>query len=144
MTEKVKIVQIDKTFPVPKYLTPGSAGVDLRATSSGCIDRWQSVLVPTGIKIQMPRNMEAQIRSRSGLANHWGVFVLNSPGTIDSDYTGEIRVILYNAGYERFFFEKGDRIAQMVFSPIFQPEFELGERLNQTERGDGGFGSTGV
>jgi len=100
--------------------------------------------IPTGIKISMPGGYEAQIRPRSGLAAKHGVTMVNAPGTVDSDYRGEIKVILINHGTEDFIVRRGDRIAQMVINKIETPEFELTETLDETERGDGGFGHTGL
>jgi dUTP pyrophosphatase len=141
---KVKILREGVTLP--KYQTDHSAGLDLCA----CIDRdiilmpGERVLVPTGISIELPDGYEAQVRPRSGLAINHGVTVLNSPGTIDPDYRGEVKVILVNLGKEPFVIKNGMRIAQMVISKFERVEVEVVEELSQTRRGEGGFGSTGV
>ena len=140
----VKIIN-GSGFPLPDYQTPGSAGVDLCAW----IDRdlvllpMQREIVPTGIFLEIPQGMEAQIRPRSGLAAKNGVTVLNTPGTIDSDYRGEIKVILINLSDRDFIIKNGDRIAQMVFAPYVQIEFDEVTELSNTQRGTGGFGHTG-
>jgi dUTP pyrophosphatase len=141
---KVKILREGVTLP--KYQTDHSAGLDLCA----CIDKdiilmpGERVLVPTGISIELPDGYEAQVRPRSGLAINHGVTVLNSPGTIDPDYRGEVKVILINLGKEPFVIKNGMRIAQMVISKFERVEVEVVEELSQTRRGEGGFGSTGV
>lgn len=134
---------------VTKYnLTPttvGSSGIDLRSTKKVVLSPLSRKVVPTGIFLEIPEGYEAQIRSRSGLALNNGVIVLNSPGTIDYDYRNEIGVILHNTHKkESFIVSIGDRIAQMVFAPVIIPTFEEVEELSGTERGQGGFGSTGV
>ena len=131
---------------LPKYKTEGSAGMDLTA----CIDEniilkpLERKLIKTGIAIALPNNYEAQVRPRSGLALKNGISVLNTPGTIDADYRGEIGVILINLSNEDFVVEKGMRIAQLVISPVVQAELVEVEELDETLRGQGGFGSTGV
>ena len=136
---KVKIVN-KSPFKLPAYETKGSAGVDLQAyvESTVILKPLERVLVPTGISIELPEGYEAQVRARSGLAIKHGI------GTIDSDYRGEIKVILINLSDKEFTINNGDRIAQMVFIRHEQAEFELTEELNETERGSGGFGHTGV
>lgn len=131
---------------LPKYQTEGSAGMDLRAflETSIEIDPLERVLVPTGLFIALPNGTEAQIRPRSGLAYKHGVTVLNTPGTIDSDYRGELKVLLVNLSNESFKIESGERIAQMVITNFEQPELIQVDTLNSTERSSGGFGSTGV
>ena len=124
--------------------TAGSAGYDLCASKAVTVKAGEFEKVPTGIRIAMPMGMEAQIRPRSGLAAKHGVTVLNAPGTIDSDYRGEICVILINHGKNDFVIEPGMRIAQMVFAHVTQVAFEQVEVLDDTARGAGGFGSTGV
>ena len=132
-------------LPLPQYMTPGSAGIDLQADIESHIEvaagEWQ--LVPTGIAIEVPIGYEAQIRPRSGLAVKHGLSLLNSPGTIDSDYRGEIQVILVNHGGESYRVERGDRIAQMVIAPVARVTIEEVESLSATTRGEGGFGHTG-
>ena len=127
----------------PMYLTAGAAGCDIFSAE----DTWVGIeprVVSTGLILDIPHGFEAQVRSRSGLAINHGVFVLNSPGTIDSDYRGEVKVILANVSKEPFIIKKGDRIAQLVFSRIIQATFVSSQELSQTERGDGGLGSTGI
>lgn len=128
----------------PSYQTPGSAGCDLYSTDEVTIHPGQRAVIGTGLHLEIPQGFEGQVRSRSGLSAKHGVFVLNSPGTIDSDYRGEVRVILYNSGDHPFFVKKGDRIAQLVFSQIYQAIFQKSELISGTSRGSGGFGSTGV
>ena len=132
-----------KDFPLPEYATPASAGVDLRASDGCVIPPGGRALVPTGLRIALPEDYEAQIRPRSGLALRHGVTLPNSPGTIDADYRGEIGVILMNLGQEPFIVEPGDRIAQMVVAPVARVAWSEAEALDATERGEGGFGSTG-
>lgn len=142
---KVKIINTSDN-KLPAYETTGSAGMDLRANLKQAIHLQprERVLVPTGLKIQLPEGYEAQVRPRSGLALKEGITVLNSPGTIDSDYTGDVGVILINHGKQAFIIQNGDRIAQLVFQKVEQAEFEVVDSLEETERGEGGFGSTGV
>jgi dUTP pyrophosphatase len=144
MSKKVKLL-IDDAWDIPEYQTPGSAGVDLHANNKEAVmlKPGERKLIHTGIKLSIPEGLEAQIRPRSGLVLKHGVTVLNSPGTIDSDYRGEICVILYNAGDKNFFVNLGDRIAQMVFAKVEQVSFQEVSELESTERGNGGFGHTG-
>jgi dUTP pyrophosphatase len=130
----------------PLYQSAGSAGADLRAELPGelVLEPGERAVVPTGLRLQIPPGYEAQVRPRSGLALEHGVTVLNSPGTIDADYRGEIKVILVNLGLERFTVKPGDRIAQLVFAAAVRAEFLQRPRLAGSERGEGGFGSTGV
>lgn len=144
---KLQIKRLEgNNLELPKYKTEGSAGMDLTA----CIDEniilkpLERKLVKTGIAIALPNNYEAQVRPRSGLALKNGISVLNTPGTIDADYRGEIGVILINLSNEDFVVERGMRIAQLVISPIVQAELVEVEELDETLRGQGGFGSTGV
>ena len=132
--------------PLPQYATPQSAGVDLRANLNEPIvlKPLQRCLVPTGLFLALPQGYEAQVRPRSGLAIKKGITVLNSPGTIDADYRGEINVILVNLSAEEFVIEDGERIAQMVIARHEQTEWEEVEVLDETERGAGGFGHTGT
>lgn len=139
---KVKVKAADGVTP-PAYATPGASGMDLRASEAAVIKAGKRGIVGTGIYIELPEGCEAQVRPRSGLALKHGVSVLNAPGTIDSDYRGEIRVILINLGEEDFTVEPGDRIAQMVFAPVAKAELEIVSELGCTERAEGGFGSTG-
>lgn len=142
---KVKIRHIHPQAKAPKYATEGSAGADLCAIlpHETYLHPGVKYTVPTGIAIELPEGYEAQIRPRSGLAAKHGVTVLNAPGTIDSDYRGEIKVILINHGDEAFTLNSGDRIAQMVVAKCARAEFVECD-LDETERGAGGFGSTGV
>lgn len=132
-------------YPCPAYATAQSAGVDLRAHLEApvLLQPLQRTLVPTGLHIALPAGYEAQVRPRSGLAAKHGVTVLNTPGTIDADYRGEIKVILVNLSDRPFEIVPGERIAQMVIARHEQVQWELVENLDQTERGAGGFGSTG-
>lgn len=141
---KVNIVN-HSPYPCPAYATPQSAGVDLRACleESVTLKPLQRALVPTGLHIALPAGYEAQVRPRSGLAAKHGITVLNTPGTIDADYRGEIRVILVNLSDEPFEIVPGERIAQMVIARHEQVEWVPVEELDSTERGAGGFGSTG-
>lgn len=130
---------------LPKYATEASAGLDLRANIDESIEigSLEKVIVPTGLFMEIPIGYEAQVRPRSGLAFKHGVTVLNSPGTIDADYRGEIKVILVNLSKEKFVIEDGERIAQMVIAAHEQAEWNEVDELNDTSRGAGGFGSTG-
>lgn len=144
---KLQIKKLEgNNLELPKYKTEGSAGMDLTA----CIDEniilkpLERKLIKTGIAIALPNNYEAQVRPRSGLALKNGISILNTPGTIDADYRGEIGVILINLSNEDFVVERGMRVAQLVISPIVQAELVEVEELDETLRGQGGFGSTGV
>ena len=128
---------------LPKYQTQGSSGCDLRSSINVVIPSGKRSIVPTGLKVEIPVGFEGQVRSRSGLAAKYGITVLNSPGTVDCDYRGEVKVILLNTGDEDFIIKKGDRIAQLVFSQVFRAIFKKEEELTSTERAEGGFGSTG-
>jgi dUTP pyrophosphatase len=142
ITVKIKITNGGK---MPQYATHGSSGCDLHATSDGVIKPGERHLIKTGLFIEMPPGVEAQVRSRSGIAWKHGVIVLNGIGTIDSDYIGEIGVILYNSdNTSEFRYSVGDKIAQLVFAPVIKAGFELTEVITNTSRGEGGFGSTGV
>jgi dUTP pyrophosphatase len=131
--------------PLPSYATTGSSGVDLRAfiPSSLQLAPMERILVPTGLHIALPPNWEAQVRPRSGLAIKQGLTCLNTPGTIDADYRGEIKVILINLSNEVQTIQDGDRIAQMVFQQVEKMEWQLVTSIETTQRGDGGFGHTG-
>ena len=149
--EKVP-VQIKRTTPggstppLPTYMTEGAAGMDLFAALSDelVLAPLKRALVPTGIAIALPAGFEAQIRPRSGLAARWGITLTNSPGTIDSDYRGEVQILMINLGEEPFVVRRGDRIAQLVLSRVPSVEVVEVTEARDTERGDGGFGSTGV
>ena len=142
---KVLIKKLNSKVQLPKYKTDGSSGMDLMAFLESPINLkpQESELIPTGISIAIPEDTEIQIRPRSGLAAKSNISVLNTPGTIDSDYRGEIKIILFNHGKEDFVINNNDRIAQMILMPIIKAEFEEVENLPKTLRGSGGFGSTG-
>jgi len=142
---KILIKKTNKEVITPKYKTDGSSGVDLSAflEKKVVIKPNSSELIPTGLQVAIPEELEIQIRPRSGLAAKESIGVLNSPGTIDSDYRGELKIILFNHGKEDFIINNGDRIAQMVLVPIIKMEFEEVDSLPNTVRGQGGFGSTG-
>ena len=145
--EKLKVKIVNRgSQPLPEYATPQSAGMDLRANIDEpvVLKPMERRLIPTGLHIALPVGYEAQIRPRSGLALKKGVTVLNTPGTVDSDFTGDIGVILVNLSTEDFVVEKGERIAQMIIARHEQAEFVLVDELEATERGEGGFGHTGV
>lgn len=141
---KVKIIN-NSNYPVPAYATEQSAGMDLKASIEEPIvlEPLGRALIPTGLHIALPAGFEAQIRPRSGLAAKFGVTVLNTPGTIDADYRGEIKVILVNLSNTPFTVNPGERIAQMVVARYEQVQWKLTDSLDSTERGEGGFGSTG-
>ena len=142
---KVLIKKLDPAVKLPIYKTEGSSGVDLMAFIKESIRIYPktSALVPTGFSVAFAKNYEIQIRPRSGLALKNNISVLNTPGTIDSDYRGEIKVIIYNHGDENFLISNGDRIAQMILTPVVKMELEEVNNLPETIRGKGGFGSTG-
>lgn len=140
----VKFRKTDPSATLPSYAHPGDAGMDLCSVEELVIPRGERRFVRTGLAMRLPPGYEAQVRPRSGLALKKGVTVLNSPGTIDEGYRGEIGVILVNLGDEPFGVCKGDRIAQMVVAPCARAEIALVSELDSTERGAGGFGSTGV
>jgi len=145
---KVRITRVhdhSRDIPLPSYATSGSAGMDLRADIDHdmTLQPGDFALVPTGFAIELPPGYEAQIRPRSGLAARHGIFLPNAPGTIDSDYRGEIKVILANLGRDPFVVRRGDRIAQMVVAPVTTVEWEEVPELEVTMRGDGGFGHSG-
>lgn len=143
----MKIQVVNRSHhPLPQYATPLSAGLDLRANLNEPItlEPLQRVLVPTGLFIALPEGYEAQVRPRSGLALKRGVTVLNSPGTVDADYRGEVGVILVNLSQEPFVIQDGERIAQMVIARHEQAQWEQVDVLNETERGAGGFGHSGI
>lgn len=127
----------------PVYATSGASGADLHASCDAVIHPGKQALISTGVVLSIPPNIEAQVRPRSGLAAKHGVTVLNTPGTIDSDYRGEVKVILINHGSEIFRVEKGMRIAQLVFAPVYRAVFNRVDSFDETNRGSAGFGSTG-
>ncbi|MGB7001868.1 MAG: dUTP diphosphatase [Halobacteriota archaeon] len=142
---KVKVKQIVKNFPLPAYQTEDASGLDLYAAIGGpiLIQPGEIKLIPSGIMLSIPSGYEGQIRPRSGIALKYGITVLNTPGTIDADYRGEVNIILINMGKQSFRINSGDRIAQLVFNRVIKAEFELAEELDETWRNDGGFGHTG-
>ena len=145
MTE-ILIKRLSKNINLPKYETDGSSGMDLSANVDQdiFIEPGKSAIIPTGLAISIPQNYEIQIRPRSGLAAKNQISVLNTPGTVDADYRGELKVILVNLGEKRFKIENGLRIAQMVLCPVTKAVLKEVDELKKTKRGSGGFGSTGV
>lgn len=142
----VEVLDHARDLPLPRYMTKGAAGMDLYAAvpDSEIIEQGQVKMIPTGLKVAVPPGYEAQIRPRSGLAVSKGIGLLNSPGTVDSDYRGEIMAILINLGNEPFLVSRGERIAQMVISPVPRVRLVKVAELPPTDRGDGGFGHTGI
>lgn len=143
-----KLSHYDESFPLPTYETTGAAGADVRASlgagESLLIKPGERVLVPTGLSMEIPHGFEVQVRPRSGLSFKTGLMVLNSPGTIDSDYRGEVKIILGNLGVKEEVINHGDRVAQLVLAPVTQAHYmAVSEELSETNRGSGGFGSTG-
>lgn len=151
MIEKIKLKfkRINKEYndiPLPEYQTDGSSGMDIRAALNEdlIINPMKIGIIPTNLQVEIPEGFELQVRPRSGLAAKNGIGILNSPGTIDSDYRGEIKIILINFGEEPFRVKRGDRIAQLILSRYYKAEIELVEELNNSKRSFGGFGHTGV
>ncbi len=145
---EIKIQRVTDTYNdilLPEYATEGSSGLDLRAAveTELVIPAGKVMLISTNLKVEIPYGYELQVRPRSGLAAKNGIGVLNSPGTIDSDYRGEIKVILFNFGNEDFIIKRGDRIAQMVLSKVYKAKLNHTKDLNDSQRGEGGFGHTG-
>ncbi len=145
MLLKVRIIN-NSNNPLPAYATEGSSGMDLRAnlTESLTLAPLERMMIPTGVYLEIPHGYEAQVRPRSGLAIKQGLTCLNSPGTIDADYRGELKVILINLSADHQVITHGDRIAQMVFQKIEIVQFELTDQINETARNTGGFGHTGI
>lgn len=150
MSEKVeiKIKRLSDQFDdisIPGYATSGSAGMDIRAAIKDeiVIDPSNISLIPTNLSVEIPNGYEIQVRPRSGLAANHGIGILNSPGTIDSDYRGEVKIILINLGKEKFVIKRGDRIAQLVVSKVYTASLLQSDDLNHSKRGKGGFGHTG-
>ena len=149
--EKVKVrvkkvrPEQDGDIPLPEYMTPASSGLDLRAAvlEPVTVQPGRAILIPSGLSVALPIGFEAQIRPRSGLALKKGLTLINSPGTIDADYRGEIGLAVINLGPKDVIIERGDRIAQMVINRVYRAELELVQDLEKTERGGGGFGHTG-
>ena len=142
---KILVKKFDKNIKLPAYKTSGSSGMDLMAYIKNkiTINPGKTAMIPTGIAISIPKNYEIQIRPRSGLAANKGISVLNTPGTIDSDYRGEIKIILINLGQKSFDVKSGDRVAQIIVCPVSKAKFKEVKQLPKTTRGKGGFGSTG-
>ena len=143
---KIKIKKLSNEVLTPKYETPGSSGMDIAAyiNEDVIINSGDKALIPTGFSLSIPQGYEVQIRPRSGLAAKNSITVLNAPGTIDADYRGEIKVILINLGKDKFIVKRGERVAQMVVCPVTQVKLEEVKKLSSTDRGTGGFGSTGT
>ncbi len=141
----LRVLEHGNGLPLPSRATPGSSGVDLYAAVKDhlILEPGSVMLVPTGLKVCIPEGFEWQIRPRSGYALKYGVTVLNTPGTIDSDYRGEVKVILANLGRESLVIKRGDRIAQAVLAPVVKQSFRVVDRLPETARGEGGFGHSG-
>lgn len=144
MNPKIEIKKLNSLAVVPSYQSAQAAGFDLHAIADQVVFAGKSALVKTGLAIALPVGYELQVRPRSGLALKHSITVLNSPGTVDSDYRGELMVILINHGENDFAIKQGDRIAQAVLKEVIQASFEVVEELNSTERGTKGFGSTGI
>lgn len=140
----IKIQSLSEEVVIPTLATNGSVGFDFYSLDTLIIEPMSSTLIHTGLAFELPANIELQIRSRSGLSVKYNVFVLNAPGTIDSDYRGEVMICLYNLGKEPFSIKKGDRVAQGVLNTVVLPRFVKVNTLSHTERGSNGFGSTGV
>ena len=142
---KILVKKFDKNVKLPTYKTSGSSGMDLMAhiKNKKTINPGKTLIIPTGIAVTVPKNYEIQIRPRSGLAAKKGISILNTPGTVDSDYRGEIKIILINFSKKSFIVKSGDRIAQMVLCPVAKGKIKEVKNLPRTVRGKGGFGSTG-
>ncbi|MBW1940662.1 MAG: dUTP diphosphatase [Deltaproteobacteria bacterium] len=136
----------DADIPLPRYMTPHAAGMDIYAAIENdlALEPGAITLIPTGFAIALPHGFEAQIRPRSGLAVKHGITVINSPGTIDSDYRGEVMIAVINLGKKQYFFHRGDRIAQLVIKKVYQARLKTVEQLDETVRNNGGFGHTGL
>jgi dUTP pyrophosphatase len=144
-TEEVSIrIRLKDGANPPSYKTSNASGMDIEALEDGVVPPKERRLVRTGLFFEIPDGYEAQIRPRSGLALKHGIGMLNAPGTIDSDYRGEVQVLLYNSSDESFYYSKGDRIAQMVFAKTARAKLVVSQSLSESERGEGGFGSTGI
>ena len=144
--EKIKVgITVENNVEIPKYMTEGAAGIDVSANIEKEIELkpLERYLVPTGIKLEIPEGFEIQVRPRSGLAFKYGITVLNTPGTIDSDYRGEVKVLLINLSNEIYKIQPNERIGQLILSKVYKLDFEVKDGLSETKRGDGGFGHTG-
>lgn len=142
MSLEVKIKRLDESLPLPVYQTEGSSGLDLYASKDCILASGSFKMIPTGVALEIPYGYEGEVRARSGLASKFGIGVLNSPGTIDSDYRGEIKVILFNFGKKDFEIKKGNRIAQLIITKVEKVNLVEADELNTTKRENGGFGST--
>ncbi len=142
MSLEIKIRRLDKSLPLPVYQTEGSSGLDLYASRDCVLASGGFEMISTGVALEIPGGYEGEVRARSGLASKFGIGVLNSPGTIDSDYRGEIKVILFNIGKKDFEIKKGNRIAQLIITKVEKVNLVETEELNSTKRENGGFGST--
>jgi dUTP pyrophosphatase len=136
----------DGDIPLPSYMTPGAAGMDIcvAVEKDTCLSPGETALLPTGWAMQLPRGYEAQVRPRSGLAVKHGIGLVNSPGTIDADYRGEIKIAVINLGQKPYIFRRGQRVAQMVINRVYRVAAQLVEALDETDRDEGGFGHTGT
>ncbi len=141
---KIRVKLVHKDAIPPSYATPGASGMDITSIEETIIPPGELRAIRTGIAVEIPRGYEAQIRPRSGLALKHKIGILNSPGTIDSDYRGEVKILAFNFGKTPFTVKKGMRIAQMVITPVIQVDVEIAEELSNTKRADGGFGHTGI
>ena len=144
--EKIKVgITVENNVEIPKYMTEGSAGIDVSANIEKEIELkpLERYLVPTGIKLEIPEGFEVQVRPRSGLAFKHGITVLNTPGTIDSDYRGEVKVLLINLSNEIYKIQPNERIGQLILGKVYKLDFDVKDGLSETKRGDGGFGHTG-
>lgn len=146
---RIKIQRIENKFndiPLPEYSTEGSSGLDIRAAVEDelVLTRGKVSLVPTNLRVEIPLGYEIQVRPRSGLAANHGIGILNSPGTIDSDYRGELKIILFNFGEKDFLIKRGDRIAQIVLAKVYRAELDESDNLDNSKRAEGGFGHTGL
>ena len=144
--EKIKVgITAENNVEIPKYMTEGAAGIDVSANIEKEIELkpLERYLVPTGIKLEIPEGFEVQVRPRSGLAFKHGITVLNTPGTIDSDYRGEVKVLLINLSNEIYKIQPNERIGQLILGKVYKLDFDVKDGLSETKRGDGGFGHTG-
>ena len=141
--QSVNIKKLDKKAIIPKYQTSGAAGFDLCSIINYCLYPGEMKLIPTGLAIEIQEGTELQIRPRSGMAKKYKITLMNAPGTLDSDYRGPIGVLLVNHGSDNFIINIGDRIAQAVLAPVYQAVFNVVDELSETNRGSGGYGSTG-
>jgi dUTP pyrophosphatase len=144
LTLRLKREPGGEDLELPSYQSEAAAGMDVRAAEERMLQPGETALIPTGFSMEIPIGFEAQLRPRSGLAAKNGITLLNSPGTIDADFRGQVQIILTNLGHEPFYVHRGDRIAQMVIARVERPTIEIVEELSQSQRGAGGFGHTGV